>query len=643
MGAVEEIKERIDIVEFISSYVNLQKAGRNYKGNCPFHSEKTPSFVVFPETQGWHCFGACNTGGDIFSFLMKKEGLSFKEALAELAGRAGVSLAPPAPQDVERDKLRARLLDIHAAATLYFHNLLLRSEGAQKARDYLEGRGLGRETVEGFQLGYSLDSWDGLMGYMTGRGYEVKELVEAGLAVHNEERGTTYDRFRDRLMIPIRDANGKVVGFGARALDPDAVPKYLNSPQTHIFDKGSILFGMDMAKRAMREEDSVIIVEGYMDVMSARQHGVRNVVAQMGTALSEGQVRMLSRHTRNLVLALDPDTAGRMATLRDIDVARSSLETEVPVLDPLGFVRHESSLDADIRVMTLPEGKDPDDILREEPHLWRELVEGALPLVDFYFDATARSVDLNTSKGKREAVGRLIPIIREIKSEVERMDYLQKLSRLLRIPERSLLAELERKRRAPGPSKTVTGIPPAAVEEGFAFGTEEYCLSLVIGHPSSLPAANSQLREIDMSPLGDEDFSEIENRLIFEAVVSWAQKDSPAETTLTALYDTVDKVLLPKVFFLWDRWDSASTFAPEEKLDNDLVNRVLGRRKSRIKEEIEALRFLQMEADDSGDEEMLASYTDMVDSAREELRTIEKVLDARSIMGQRRQEERGRH
>ncbi|MCX7669506.1 MAG: DNA primase, partial [Anaerolineae bacterium] len=285
MSVIDEIKERLDIVEVISQYVPLKKTGRNYKGLCPFHSEKTPSFVVFPENQSWHCFGACSTGGDVFTFIMKRENLDFGEALALLAERAGVALQPKAGGAPADEQKFERLRQLVAEAALYYHYLLVRADEAAIARAYLERRGLTRQTWENWQLGYALESWDALKDRLTARGYTLAELEEAGLIIRREDGSGYYDRFRGRLMIPIRDVQGRAVGFGARILreDPERPqPKYINSPQTPIFDKGSLLYGLDMARKAIREADMAVLVEGYMDVLMSHQVGVTNVVAGMG-------------------------------------------------------------------------------------------------------------------------------------------------------------------------------------------------------------------------------------------------------------------------------------------------------------------------------------------------------------------------
>ncbi len=321
MSTIDDIKQRLDIVDVISSYLKLEKAGRNFKALCPFHQEKTPSFFIFPERQSWRCFG-CGAGGDLFSFVMKKEGTDFGETLKMLADKAGVSLERK--KETIESKLTDRLYQINEAAAQYYHNLLLQAPAAEHAREYvINKRGLTSKTIDDFQLGFS--PGEGLKKHLLELGYSEKELLTARLL--GEKEGRIYDLFRHRLMFPIRDIKGRVVGFGARALD-DSMPKYLNSPQTAIFDKSSILYSIDRAKGAIREKQLAVIVEGYMDVVTAHQHGFTNVVASMGTALTDKQIKVLKGLTKSLAFALDPDVAGDAATLRAIEVALSSLDRE---------------------------------------------------------------------------------------------------------------------------------------------------------------------------------------------------------------------------------------------------------------------------------------------------------------------------
>jgi DNA primase catalytic core len=359
MNPVEEIKQRVDIVDVISESVSLQKSGRNYRALCPFHAEKAPSFFVFPDKGTWHCFGGCATGGDVFAFVMKKENVDFSGALRVLADRAGISLGRKsvAAEETEKDRLH----QANEAAALFFQHSLLNTQAGAAALNYLTLRGIDRQTAETFQLGYAPDSWDALREHLKGRGFTEAELLKAGLLVEGEKGG--YDRFRQRVTIPIRDERGRVVGFGSRMLPGDSDgessveaegPKYLNTPQTPIFDKGAILFALDRAAEHIRRSDLAVIVEGYMDVIAAHQHGNANVVASMGTALTERQLSLLRRLTENIVLAFDPDTAGRAASERGDLVAQR--------------------MGAQIRVMKLPKGRDPDEIIRADPDAWRRYV-----------------------------------------------------------------------------------------------------------------------------------------------------------------------------------------------------------------------------------------------------------------------------
>ncbi|MCI0850053.1 MAG: DNA primase, partial [Chloroflexi bacterium] len=327
MTVIDEVKARIDIVELVGAHVKLQKAGRNFKGLCPFHNEKTPSFIVTPDRQTWHCFGACGTGGDVFSFVMRSEDIEFGEALRQLGERAGVALNDR--RDTKEDESDQRLFQANEAAAAYFYNALVQSKAGAEARSYLTRRGLDADTIEAFQLGYSPDSWESLRSHLMERGFSGQELLNAGLLVESERGG--YDRFRGRLMFPIRDERGRVVGFGGRHLETpgadkteDPGAKYINTPRTALFDKGTILYALDRAKEAVRRERTVIVVEGYMDVIAAHQFGIEHTVAAMGTALTEAQIRVLERRKSKILLAMDADAAGIEATLRAL---REAAET----------------------------------------------------------------------------------------------------------------------------------------------------------------------------------------------------------------------------------------------------------------------------------------------------------------------------
>ena len=524
MSAVDEIKERIDAVELISNTVQLKRAGRNYKGLCPFHAENTPSFVVFPETGTWHCFGACGEGGDVFTFVMKREGWDFRTALEELARRAGVELKPRTQQEEAEDQERTRLRQILEVAATYYHNLLLKAPQAQRARDYVAQRSFKDRTIEAFQLGYALDEWHALENYLTAKAYTRQELVTAGLLVERDEAATgsghgsrVYDRFRGRLMIPIRDVRGRVIGFGARTLDPDGVPKYLNSPQTPLFDKGSTLYGLGRAVKGIRVAERAVVVEGYMDVMQAHQAGFTDVVAQLGTALTEENLRQLTRYTRRIILALDPDTAGQAATMRGLDVARQALETELePVFDARGLIHLETRLSADMRVLTLPPGQDPDDLIRQDPARWAVLVNEAVPLVEHYMRNLLQGQDLADPKNKAQITQSLVPIIRQVSSPVERAHYAQRLARTLRVDERALLNMVSSAPRARQRRQKPAKAAPAPVQRR-GVDLETYCLRGLLQTTQLLNEADKLLAQIELAPVSTRDFEDPENREIFRA------------------------------------------------------------------------------------------------------------------------------
>ncbi len=443
MSAIEEVKSRLDIVEVIGERVPLKKAGRNYRGLCPFHQERTPSFFVFPESQHYHCFG-CGAGGDVFTFVMQLERLEFPEALQLLARRAGVMLRPPSPQEQEAERIRRRLLEIHREAARFFQEQLQNPAGAT-ARAYLEQRGIRVETVQAFGLGYALDRWEALVSHLRGRGYGESEIRMAGLVVEREEGAGSYDRFRHRLIFPIRDLQGNIVGFGGRALDASQQPKYLNSPQTPIFDKGALLYGLDQAAPAIRHEGRAILVEGYFDVLMAHQEGYKNVVAPMGTSLTAAQVRLLKRMTRRLYLALDADAAGRMSVRREMEVIREAMDERlVPIPTAQGLVRFERELDGEVRIVVLPAGRDPDEVILADRTEWERCLEHALPILDFVLEQIAQEADLETAQGKREAVRQALPFLAEVHDPVGQAHYLQHLAHLLRVDERAVSAELRR-------------------------------------------------------------------------------------------------------------------------------------------------------------------------------------------------------
>jgi len=477
MSVIDDVKDRLDIVDVVSDYVTLHKSGRNFKALCPFHNEKTPSFFVFPERGTWHCFGSCGIGGDVFSFIMKKEGIEFGEALKLLANRAGVTLVSK-QKDQVKEKLTDRLYQINEAAAAYYHGLLLDGKTGQVARDYLKHRGISAETIEAFQLGVGLDRWDALHQHLEGEGYKRDEMVKAGLAAEREGGGLR-DHFHNRLMIPIRNEAGRVAGFGARALD-DSQPKYINSPQTAVFDKSGLLYGLDRAKVAIRERDQAIIVEGYLDVLTAHQHGVDNVVAPMGTSLTQKQMGIIKRLTRNVALALDADAAGEQATIRGIEEVQREFSEKVDRRNRQ-WLEGDTRLEGSLKVILMPSGKDPDEVIRESLEAWKKLVDEADPVMDYFFNAAASKHDLDTDGGRAAAVEQLLPVIMKFASGAEKELYLRRLSKMVGVSEKTLAdraAQITRTRRER--QGTTAALPAAAIS---AHPLEEYCLALLLQNP----------------------------------------------------------------------------------------------------------------------------------------------------------------
>lgn len=535
MNEIEEVKARLDIVDVIGGYVELKKAGRTFKAICPFHSEKTPSFVVTPSRQSWHCFGACGTGGDVFSFVMRKEGIEFGEALRMLAPRAGVTLRERR-RSPEEERRRERLYSANEAAARWYHELLLGDGPGKRAREYVEGRGIDAATAESFVLGYAPDSWDATREHLKERGYTDEEMLAAGLLIEGE-RGP-YDRFRNRLTFAIRDLKGRFVGFGARALD-DSVPKYLNTSQTPIFDKGGMLYALERSQESIRSEGCVVIVEGYMDVIAAHQSGFGNVVATMGTSLTERQVRALKRQTRNVVLALDADTAGSEAALRGHEVVEEALRRgddgeTVPMLSWRGLVRYQDATSVDLKVAVLPGGKDPDDVIRADPDAWRNLVSTARPVLDYRFEAAPERHDLTSPKGRSEAVQELLPLLEPLTDPVIRAHYLQRLARMSLVKEEELSRMVTRKgsRR---PAETLRGAPSLGDTRGES-KREEFLMALLLRYPQLREAGaevpegllwDASLREIlvtwrrtgELDTVKDALGEELKGR--FERLVNW--------------------------------------------------------------------------------------------------------------------------
>ena len=477
--AVAEVRDRTDIVDLVSQYVSLKKTGRSYKGLCPFHQEKTPSFIVFPESGNFHCFG-CGRGGDVFSFYMGVERVEFREALQELAKRAGVELgsAPSLPPEV--DAHRNRLIELNVLAASFYANVLRNTAPGAAGRQALEQRGVSLDIAERFGLGFAPDG-DALGRYLGQQGVEPSLAVEAGLLVERDH-GRYRDRFWNRLLFPIRTNEGRTVGFGGRALG-DAIPKYLNSQQSAIFDKGTLLYGLDLAQEAIRAADQVVVVEGYMDAIAAHQFGYANVVAAMGTAVTEQQIALVKRLSRNIVLALDADAAGQGATVRSLEMLPDALDRE---LTPVGTERHPGAemmivwqrrLKAQVSIVRLPQGKDPDELIRRDPAAWPQVVATAQPFLDFYIDTALSGVDPADPQAKSAAMRRLAPLLEAAGDHVVQAHYAGVVARRLQLPESAVITELRRSAvRSRAPISARTALPASATRASH----EDHLLGLLL-------------------------------------------------------------------------------------------------------------------------------------------------------------------
>lgn len=419
---IDEIKHRQDIVEIIGGYVQLKKRGRNYIGLCPFHSEKTPSFTVSQDKQIFYCFG-CGVGGDVLSFLMKINGYSFAEAVTTLAVRAGISLAEnvETPVDRRQREFKERLYQLGAIAASFYYRIITSHPVGAGARTYLTGRGIKEETIRAFNLGFAPDKPDALSNYLCKKGFQPEEIEKAGLAVLRKPRGLV-DRFRNRVMFPIRDSRGRVVGFGGRIMG-EGEPKYLNTPETVLFSKGKNLFGLDLALQGIRREKQAVLVEGYMDMIAAWQHGIDYVVATLGTALTREQARELKRHAGEVIISFDADKAGVKAALRGLDV-----------LTAAGL---------QVRVLELPEGSDPDSFLNSQgKDAFTALMKSSPGLMEYRIKRAIFEHDVTTARGKQEAVAELLPYLGQLKDAVEQEVYVRLLSRHTGVSETSIINDI---------------------------------------------------------------------------------------------------------------------------------------------------------------------------------------------------------
>lgn len=624
MNPSDEIKSRLDIVEVIRDYIPLKPAGMNFRANCPFHHEKTPSFMVSPEKQIWHCFG-CNKGGSVINFVMEMEGLSFVEALRVLAPKAGVKLERQDPQIASR---RNRLLDILELSSKYYHKVLVDSKLAEVARDYLEKRGLSDETIAEWRIGFSPDSWDDLMNFLKSKGYKEDEIFAAGMSAKKEETNRYYNRFRGRIIFPISDINGGIVAFSARVSPEkeaiETMGKYINSPQTMIYNKSKILFGLDKAKMEIKKQDLAIIVEGQMDVITAHQAGFKNIVASSGTALTFEQVKLLQRYTNNLAFALDADAAGQMATERGEDVARNLDYIEVESADNRGKVRKyidpTLSFNVNIKIIEIKTGKDPDECIRKNPDDWQKAVNDAKPVMQYHFEKIFALADLNQVDSRREAAKKMLGKISKLNDKIEQDFWLKKLSQKLDVAEVYLRESLESVKKPVLSARQENGKNPGVkqdVKQSREDLLAELFLSLLLKYPLFISRA--------VDEISVEEIRGAANRVLYKNLIiyynkivqtnglnsnpadyydfqNWLQnqEDELSGNNISSQLTLLNKlaILADKEFYEFD----------QEKAGLEIVKLLVLLKKDHISKKLKEVSGLIADAEKKGDQEILKKF-----------------------------------
>jgi DNA primase len=512
---LDEIKNRVDIVGLVGEYAPLKKAGRNYKALCPFHSEKTPSFMVSPDRQIFKCFG-CNEGGDVFTFYKKIEGVEFGEALKSLAQRAGVQLKEYKPSPAEQRK--EELLKATDAASRLYHHLLLKHPVGKSGREYLKARGVKQKSIIDFRLGYAPTRSNILLEFLKKKGFSMQDAVIAGLLMVSGNR--PKDRFFGRLMFPIFDTQGRAIAFSGRNLGKTE-PKYLNSPETPIFQKSRALYGIDLAKQEVKKEKTAILVEGNLDVISSFQVGITNVAAPLGTALTASQIDILKRWAENLIFAFDTDLAGDSAAKRGIEIAENA--------------------GLNIRVAQIPSGKDPDDIIRTSPLAWKKSVKEAVPIYDYYIESSIRKHGNKEAEAKKKVASEVLPEIAVISNEILKAHYLQVLSAKLAVSEEVLRAALKKVKTGEKEAIGIKDILERPLSSKGASLVEKYLLALVL--------QSGQLPE----EIEEKIFGELPYREIFKLIKEFYEKENRIKVKALvknipeALLQTFDEILLTEI------------------------------------------------------------------------------------------------
>ncbi len=530
MNDVEQVKERLDVAEVIGGYIPLKQAGRNLKAPCPFHQEKSASFMVSPEKGIWHCFG-CNAGGDIITFVMQYEGLEFRDALGLLARKAGIELKERTPASAEAKQVQKRSREALEWAVRYFQASLVKNRSALEYAT--KQRHLKKQTVIDFQIGYAPDDWNALGQFLLKKGFSPLELIKAGLVGQKSGSSTIYDLYRGRLMFTICDAAGAPVGFTGRVLDDDQMPKYLNTPQTDLYDKSRIIFGLHLAKAAIREHDEVVIVEGNMDVVASHQVGVKQVVAVSGTAFTLDQLKALGRLTKNIKICFDADAAGLRATERAIELSQK-----------LGLT---------LSMVRLPQGKDPDDLIQKDVQAWQKAIGDAEYVLDYLFAQAEEVYELSTITGKRQYGERVAASLQRLADPVEQGHYIERLTQKLEISQESVREKI--KKAETGTTDLISSQRPAVTIIKPASKTARRLLEeSVLAINLAFPEVRSSLDDLTLAHFADPD-----HQAILDMLQQLAR--APASDVAAGLPSAADYV---KILALRGE-EEFSSFAPAER------------------------------------------------------------------------------
>ncbi len=571
MSDTDEIKSRINIVDFIGKRVTLKKTGRNFKGLCPFHNEKTPSFIVSPERQTFHCFG-CGKGGDILAFVMEYDHVDFVEALEELAEVTGVKLTRSIGETPEA-KLKQKIFEVNHLASEYYQYILTKHKLGGSAREYLKHRGVSERSVNTFGLGYSPNSWDTMSSYLKKKGYDAALLAAAGLTIGRSGGSGYYDRFRGRVMFTLKDHRGNVVGFSGRVLDPTVKEaKYINTSETPVYIKGNVLYGLDVTKAAIQKENEAIVMEGELDLISSFQAGIGNVVAIKGSALTEGHVNLIRRYTERLAFALDSDMAGDAASRRGIEIA-----------DRAGL---------DMRVVVLTSGKDPDEAVREDAVAVKKAIKHAIPIYDYFISSAVKRFDVSSAFGKKKISEELLPILDKIENPIVQGHYVKKLAKTLDSSEETIAESMRRISRGAGMSVKTDESQAEATTRSQKL--ETYVLALVLqGKTTELFEELSE--KISLTDIANPAVQKILVRLkSFLSTNSVFLIKDFADSLPVELVPTLDEAFL---------WDIGDLLDDEELFAREWVSVLRELERAGVKRKIQVLTLRMHHMDSTSDED----------------------------------------